>query len=165
MSPKSAEPLQQGRVSDPEELFFIIQSEFYQSLINHNLERLPRKIDVNVFLNTKKKVIAWEKDNILYNRAIKEFEGLCKDGFSPIDFEESVFFPEEMNKYLLDMFYLGVITDVQLDLILETLVFKRMKQEEWGIKKGIPHTTVRTLKHRAEKAIRQFEAKRQRERD
>jgi len=154
-----------GRVSDPEELFFIIQSEFYQSLINHNIERLPRKIDVNVFYNTKKRVTSWEKENILYNKAIKEFEGLCKDGYSSVDLAESVFYPEEMNSYLLEMFYMGVISAMQLDLILETLVLKRMSQKEWAEKKGIPYSTVRTLKHRAEIAIRQFEEKRQKERD
>ena len=68
-----------------------------------------------------------------------------------------------MNSYLLEMFYMGVISAMQLDLILETLVYKRMGQKEWAEKKGIPHSTVRTLKHRAEIAIRQFEAKRQKE--
>ena len=153
------------RVSDPEDLFIIIQCEFYESLINHNIERLPRKIDVNVFYNTKKRVTSWEKENILYNNAIKEYEGLCKDGYSPVDMEESVFYPEEMNSYLLEMFYMGVISAMQLDLILETLVYKRMGQKEWAEKKGIPYSTVRTLKHRAEKAIRQFEGKRQNQKE
>jgi len=57
------------RVAEPEELFNEIQWDFYRSVISHNLERLPRKIDVNIFLNTKKKVIAWEKENIRYKEA------------------------------------------------------------------------------------------------
>ncbi len=152
-------------VPDPEELFSRIQWDFYHSLINHNLERLPRKIDVNVFLNTKKKVIAWERDNILYNGALRELENLCKAGLSPENLEESRVYPEEMEAYLLDMVYRKVINEVQYDLILETLVYKRMNQWVWAEKRGIPYNTVRSIRYRAEMTIRQFEDKREKERE
>lgn len=153
-----------SRVDDYEELFNQIQWNFYQTVKTHDLERLPRKIDVNIFLNTKKKVIAWEKENIREDEALRELEDLSKAGLSPSDLEESVVHPEEMETYLLDMVYRKVINETQYDLLLETLVYKRMSQKEWAQRKGIPHTTARTLKHRAEKAIRLFEEKRRSER-
>lgn len=152
-----------SRVDDHEELFSRIQWDFYQTVMNHDVERLPRKIDVNIFLNTKKKVISWEKENIREDEALRELDALSKAGLSPSDLEESVVHPEEMETYLLDMVYRMVINETQDDLLLETLVYKRMSQKEWAQRKGIPHTTARTLKHRAEKTIRLFEEKRRSE--
>jgi len=152
-------------VAEPEELFYEIQWDFYRSVISHNLERLPRKIDVNIFLNTKKKVIAWEKENIRYKEALRKLEDLHKAGMSPADLEESNVYPEEMEAYLLDMVYRKVITETQYDLILETLVYKRMNQREWAEKRGIPYNTVRSLRYRAEMAIRRFEEQRHKEED
>lgn len=153
------------RVAEPEDLFNEIQWDFYRTVISHNLERFPRKIDVNIFLNTKKKVIAWEKKNIRYKEALRELEDLHKAGISPADLEESRVYPEEMKAYLLDMVYRKVITETQYDLILETLVYKRMNQREWAEKRGIPYNTVRSLRYRAEMAVKQFEEERQKKKD
>ena len=146
-----------SRVPDPEALFGRIQWDFYHTLINHNLDRLSKKIDVNIFLNTKKKVIAWEKENISYREEIKEIENLYKAGLSPADIVQSETYPEEREAYLLDKVYRKVISRTQYDLILETLVYKRMNQREWAEKNGIPYSTVRNLRYRAEMAIRNFE--------
>jgi len=148
-----------SRVDDHEELFSRIQLDFYHTVRSHNLERLPRKIDVNIFLNTKKRVIAWEKENIRADEALTELYDLSMAGFSPADLEESLIHPEEMETYLLDMVYRKIITEVQYDLLLDTLVYKRMSPQEWALQRSIPHATARILKHRAEKAIRRFEKK------
>ncbi len=153
------------RVADPEALFNEIQWDFYHSVINHNLDRLPRKIDVNIFLNTKKKVIAWEKENLRYKEALNGLVDLCKTGLSPNDLEESRVYPEEMEAYLLDMVYRKIITKIQYDLILETRVYKRMNQREWAEKRGIPYNTVRSLRSRAQMAIKRFEKKRRKDKD
>lgn len=153
-----------SRVDDHEELFSRIQVDFYHTVKTHDVERLPRKIDVNIFLNTKKKVIAWEKELIREDELIRDLAQLEDTGLSPSDLEESHVPPEEMETYLLDMVYRKVITEMQYDLLLDTLVYKRMSQKEWALKRGIPHTTARTLKYRAEKAIRLFEEKRRSER-
>lgn len=151
-------------VDDPEELFCRIQSDFYHAVTSHNVERLPRKIDVNLFLNTRKKVLAWERESLRNRDALRgsiaEFRDLSEAGLSPADLVESIVHPEEMDVYLLDMVYRKVITETQYDLLIETSVYERMSQKEWALKRGIPHTTVRTLKHRAEKAIRCFEKER-----
>lgn len=150
-------------VDDQEELFCRIQSDFYHAVTSHDVERLSRKIDVNIFLNTKKKVLAWERENLRSRDALREsiaeFRDLSEAGLSPADLVESIVHPEEMDVYLLDMVYRKVITETQYDLLLETSVYKRMSQKEWALKRGMPHTTVRTLKHRAEKTIRRFEEK------
>ncbi len=148
-----------SRVGDHEELFSRIQLDFYHTVVSHDLERLPRKIDVNIFLNTKKKIIAWEKEKIRQNKALKEIESLGKVGLSLADLEATIFQPEELTLYLLDMVYRKVINETQYDLIIETQVYKRMSPQEWAIKKGLPHATARILKHRAEKAMRRFEDK------
>lgn len=148
-----------SRVDDHEELFSRIQLDFYHTVRSHNLERLPRKIDVNVFLNTKKKVIAWEKEKVRQDKALREIESLGKVGLSLADLETTIFQPEELALYLLDKVYRKVINETQYDLLIETQVYKRMSPQEWALKKGIPHATARILKHRAEKALRRFEDK------
>lgn len=101
--------------------------------------------------------LLWEQENLRYKDALKELEDLCEEGISPEDLDELNVHPEEMEAYLLDMVYLKVITDTQYELILETLVYKRLHPREWAEKKGMPYTTARTLKHRAEIALRRFE--------
>ncbi len=148
-----------SHVDDHEELFCRIQWDFYQTVMSHDVERLSRKIDVNIFLNTKKRIIAWEKENIREDEAVKELCQLEEAGLSPSDLEESHVPPEEMETYLLDMVYRKVITETQYDLLLETQVYKRTHPQRWATEKGISYATARSLKHRAEKAIRQFEEK------
>jgi len=148
-----------SRVGDHEELFGRIQLDFYHTVVSHDAERLPRKIDVNIFLNTKKKIITWEKEKVRQNKALRELEALGKVGLSFADLEATIFQPEELALYLLDKVYRKVISETQYDLIIETQVYKRMSPQKWALKKGIPHATARILKYRAEKALRQFENK------
>lgn len=149
-------------VTDPERLLNEIWWSFYQSLMNHNPERISRKIDVNIFLNTKKRVIAWEKGNLRYEEVRKELEDLCKDGLSPFDFKKSNHYPQEMKAYLLSMLYRKVISEAQYELLIETLVYKRMSQKKWAEKRGIPDNTARALKLRAKRAIKHFEEEKRR---
>lgn len=149
-----------SRVDDYEELFSRIQWDFYQTFMSHDLERLPRKIDVNIFLNTKKKIIAWEKENIRHEEASRDVENHSRMGLSLADVEKTPVHPEEMEAYLLNMVYRDVVTETQYDLIIETLVYKRMNQREWAEKRGLNYHTARNLRTRAEKAIRQFEKER-----
>ena len=118
-----------------------------------------------MLFRSKKKVIAWEKENLRYKEALKGLVDLCKTGLSPNDFEETMIYPEEMEAYLLDMVYRKIITKTQYDLILETRVYKRMNQKEWAKKRGIPYNTVRSLRSRAQMAIKRFEKKRRKDKD
>lgn len=167
------------RNSDLTELFTKIQEEFYQSLMNHNLERLPQKVDVNIILNVKKRIIAWEGKNLGNTQEQRELEKTCKELYTerlkakktwreiteeanairqitPFDFWKSNIYPEEMESFLLDMVYKKIISEIQFELLRETLVFKRMSQKEWADKKGIPEGTVRSLRLRAKVAIIEF---------
>lgn len=154
-----------NRVSDLEELFNRIQEEFYHSLMNHNLERLPKKINMNVLFNTRKKVIAWEEEKLRYGKALKEFDNLSELNLSPFDLAKSQIYPEQIEEYLLDMVYREIITQIQYELILETQVYKRMNQKEWALKRGIPHSTVRTLMLRAKMAMKRYEEEREKEKE
>lgn len=154
----------QFRVAEPKELFSTIQDVFFQSLMDYNLEQLPKKVDINIFFNTKKGIIKWEKKNLCDKEKAKRLiEDYSKDGLSPSDLCKSKVYPEQMEDFLLDKVYRGIITDTQYDLILETLVYKRMNQREWAEQKGMSYHTVRNLRYRAEVAIRGYEEKRRKE--
>lgn len=141
-------------VADPQELFSIIQWSFYHCLSNHDLKRLPRKIDVNIYLNTRKKVIAWERENLRYKDEARSMKELCNGGLTMADLAESTVHTEEIATYLMDMVSLGVINETQYDIIMETLIRRTMNMREWSEKSGISYNTVRTLKMRAETALR-----------
>jgi len=145
-----------SRNPNPQELFNEIQWDFYQSVINHDLNRLPRKIVVNIFLNTKHKVTDWEKENRRYGQILDDFGEAIREGLPLADLDEEAVYPEEMESYLLDLVYRKVITQTQYDLFLETLVYKRMSPKEWAARRGVSHAAARILKHRAEKAITAF---------
>ena len=73
------------------------------------------------------------------------------------DLFASKIYPEEMEAYLLEMVYRKVITETQYDLLLETLVYRRMNQREWAERKGLCYNTVRNLRYRAQVAMRGYE--------
>ena len=145
------------RVANQEELFSRIQWNFYQSVIAHDVGRLPEKIVVNIFLNTKKRIVAWQTENIRERKRKRELVDLYKAGIEPGALAESPVHPEEKQTYLLEMVYRKIITKTQYDLILETLVYKQMNQRVWAELRGIPYNTVRNLRYRAEMAIRGYE--------
>jgi len=144
-------------VADQEELFSRIQWDFYQSVVTHDLDRLPRKIDVNIFLNTKKRIVGWIRDNVRQRGGMEELSEYYRAGFALGDLFASKIYPEEMEAYLLEMVYRKVITETQYDLLLETLVYKRMNQREWAERKGLCYNTVRNLRYRAQVAMRGYE--------
>lgn len=147
-------------VADQEELFSRIWWDFYQSVVSHDLGRLPRKIDVNIFLNTKKRIVGWIRDDVRQREGMEELSESYRAGFALGDLFASKIHPEEMEAYLLEMVYRKVITETQYDLLLETLVYKRMNQREWAERKGLCYNTVRNLRYRAQVAIRENERER-----
>ncbi len=146
-------------VADPEELFGRIQWYFYQAVMGHDPDRSSEKIDVNIFLNTKKKTVAWVDSVIKEREAVKELGALERAGLDAGDLGESQVPPEEMESYLLGMVYRDIITEMQYDLIVETLVYRRMNQREWAEKRGVSYNTVRNLRYRAEMAIMEHKRK------
>jgi hypothetical protein len=149
---------------DQEDLFSRIQWDFYHSVIGHDLDRLPRKIDVNIYLNTMKRVTDWENRNRRERDSIEDLHDICESGLFPVDLRESEVHPEEMESYLLGMVYRKVINQKQYDLIVDTVVHKRMTQKEWAKQKGMATKTAKMLKYRAGIAMRQHEKKRRRQR-
>lgn len=145
---------------DSEELFSRIQWDFYHTVITHDLEQRPKKIDVNIVLDTRKRVTEWEAENIQYQKRHKNIDNINETDISLLDLRKDSVNPEEMEEYLLEMVYRKVITDIQFDLIVETRIYGRMTQEEWAAKQGISHVNARQLKLRAERAIRKYEQNR-----
>lgn len=150
---------------DHEDLFSRIQWDFYHSVIGHDLDRLPRKIDVNIYLNTMKKVTDWENRNRRERDSVEDLQSLCESGLLPVDLRKSEVHPEEIEAYLLEMVYREVISKKQYDLFMETVVHKKMTQKEWAKQKGIAIKTAKMLKYRAGIAIRQYEGKRRRQQE
>ncbi len=144
-------------VPNPDELFSRIQLDFYRTAVEYPLGGRPRKIDVNLILDTKKKVTRWQRQEALYGEHHKQL-GSAHETRPPLaDLWRSEVFPEEMEGYLLDVLYRKVINEQQYDLLLETQVYKRMSQKEWAEARGVAYATVRSWRYRAELAIRQYE--------
>ena len=161
-----------SRVADPMALFCEIIWSFFRCVIKHNLKRLPKKVDVNIFLNTKKKVIAWERKKIksietlcdeeilkvIENKYFEDNEFKDEQDCIPIlaDYEKSTYYPEEVEIYLLDKVYRGVITKTQYEIIIDTLVYKSMNMRVWAENNSVEYNTVRSLRYRAEVALREY---------
>ena len=149
-----------------DELFARVQADFFHTAVSYPLERRPRKIDVNLILDTKKKVTRWQREEALYREQHEEFVPTHEGRPSLAELLVSEIFPEEMESYLLDLVYRKVISERQYDLLLETDVSKRMTQKEWAEARGFAYATVRSWHFRTKAAIRKYErARREREQE
>jgi hypothetical protein len=158
-------------VPDPDDLFVRIQTEFFHVTASYPLDRRPRKIDVNLILDTKKKVTRWQREEALFRDHHEEWVethkvrlGRRKEWVSPYaerpslaDYQVTEVFPEEMEEYLLDLVYRKVINGRQRDLILEVDVYRRMSEKQWAEVRGFAYATVRSWHFRAEAVIRRYE--------
>lgn len=138
---------------DHDELFARIQVDFFHTAVSYPLERRPRKIDVNLVLDTKKRVTRWQREEALYRERHEEFGPAHEDKQALSELVVSRVFPEEMEAWLLDLVYRKVINEQQYDLLLETEVHKRMTEKAWAESRGVPYATVRSWHHRAKMAI------------
>ena len=145
-------------VTDREELFSRMTTEFCQTAMSYSIENRPRKIDVNLILDTKKKLIRWRNDEIEYHqvRLPRERDRRLAE------WQESIF-PEDMEACLSDLAFRGVINGNQLDLILEVDIHKRSSEKQWAADRGVAYATVRSWRFRAVEAI-QKDVRAQRER-
>ena len=149
-----------------DELMARVQFDFFRTAIAYPLERRPQKIDANLIFDTMKKVTRWQGEEVLYDQQHEEFVPAHEGRPSFVELQVSEIFPEEMETYLLDLLYRGVINDRQYDLLLETDVYKRMTQKVWAATRGFAYATVRSWHFRAEAAIRKYEqARREREQE
>lgn len=117
----------------------------------------PQKINANLYLDTRKKVTAWQEEEKAYRGQHKALGPEHELGVVPANVHESEVFPEEMEAYLLSMVLRQVIDENEYDLLVETGVYGRMTQKEWAQARGVPHATVRSWRHRAVQAIREHE--------
>jgi len=151
----------QRNVSCPDDLFSNIQVEFFHVVHTYSLLRRPRKIDVNLILDTKKRITKWQRDEIAQGQEVSGLDTPYRDdGIRTKDYWESDIHPKEMEGYLLDLACQRVITQLQLDLILVTRVHKRQTQQEWAELNGMSYNTVKNLRYRAETAIRKYSSRR-----
>lgn len=146
---------------DPDDLFSRIQVEFFQVAVTYPLDRRPQKVNINLYLDTWKKVTAWQREEAKYREQYEHLGPAHELGMVPADVQESEVFPEEMEAYLLDLVYRQTIDENQYDLLIETEVYKRMTQKEWSKARGVKHPTARCWRHRAEAAIREYGKARQ----
>ena len=140
-----------------DELFARVQADFFHTVVSYPLDRRPRKIDVNLILDTKKKVTFWQREEIFYRERHEKLVPAHEDRPSFAELLVSEIFPEEMESYLLDLVYRKVINERQYDLLLETDVHKRMTQKVWAATRGFAYATVRSWHFRAKVAIRKYE--------
>jgi len=144
-------------VANPKDLFSRVQADFFHTAVSYPLDRRPRKIDVNLILDTKKKVTRWQREEIRYHQQHEEFGPAHEDRPSLAELQVSEVFPEQMEEYLLDLTYRKVINERQLDLLREVDVYQRMTEKQWAEARGVAYATVRSWHFRAEAAIRNHE--------
>lgn len=154
--------LYRRRVPDPDELFSRIVVAFFHTAVSYPLDRRPIKVDVNLILDTRKKIVQWQREEAAH-RQRHEVLDASHEARAPLSlFQPSEVFPEEMEAYLLDLVYRNVITQQQYDLLLETQVYARMSQKEWAKVRRVTYATVRSWRFRAEQTIRRYEESRRR---
>lgn len=141
-------------VTDPEELFCRIQSEFFHVATSYPLDRRPRKVDVNLVLDVKKRISRWQAEESRYKAGLDALA----EGEVPSGEPEPEPSPGELEQYLLELVYTGVITEQQFDLLLETKVRGRTTLKAWGEAHGVPEGTVRSWVFSAGEAIRRYRA-------
>lgn len=144
-------------VPNPKDLFSRVQLDFYHTAVSYPLDRRPRKIDVNLILDTMKKVTRWQREEARYHKQHEEFGPAHEDRPSLAELQVSEVFPEQMEEYLLDLTYRKVINERQLDLLREVDVYRRMTEKQWAEARGVAYATVRSWHFRAEAAIRKHE--------
>lgn len=163
---------------DPDYLLLRVCDGFYEVAVTYPRHR-PGSIGGNLYWDTWKKVAKWQKEEATYSERHKDFgeTPYCnrhedpkqkailhkrrKQPAPPVTFyteladvQESEVFPEELEPYLEEMVLRQVINETQYDLLLETAVYRRMTEKEWAKARGVKYATVRSWRHRAEKAIR-----------
>lgn len=139
---------------DAEERWSRLIWEFYRVVRTHHLVRRPTKIFANIHLDTMKAMCRWDAAEARERGALAELAVLRSAGLSPDDLDSTIH-TNEVEMVLDDLVLLSIVSDIQRDLILETLVHRRMNQREWAESRGISYNTVRSLRSRAESAIRQ----------
>ena len=152
-------------MANPDELFARIQTDSFQIAMAYPLDRRPQKIDVNLVLDTRKKVTTWLRAE---NRLQQRYEPIDRAAAQVkrlAEVQDSNVLPEEMESYLLDLVRRGVIDRCQFDLLIETEVYRRMSQKEWAETRHVPHSTARTWRFRAEQAVREYEKTRREQED
>ena len=95
-----------------------------------------------------------------YQEMIQEITALNEAGFDLKDFHDLHIDAKEAEQYLVDLVYRGVINETQYDLLSATKVSQKYSLKEWCQEKGIEYNTARSLRYRAEVAMRAFEANR-----
>ncbi|MFW6157738.1 MAG: hypothetical protein ACOC8E_00100 [Planctomycetota bacterium] len=146
--------------ADEEDLFGRVQTEFYDVAVAYPLDRRPRKIDVNLLLDTRSKVNAWLRREAKERELHEGLGPAAETGLRPTDVQERAATAGEMEAYLLGFLRAGVIDEDQYDLLLETAVHRRMTQKEWAEAHGIAPATARSWRHRAWSAIRECDQRR-----
>ena len=144
-------------VPNQKDLFSRVQVDFFHTAVSYPLDRRPRKIDVNLILDTKKKVTRWQREEGRYHQQHEEFGPAHENRPSLAELQVSEVFPEQMEEYLLDLTYRKVINERQLDLLREVDVYRRMTEKEWAEAHEFTYATVRSWHFRAEAAIRRHE--------
>lgn len=142
---------------NPDDLFSRIQADFCHTALTYPLDRRPRKIDVNLYRDTWKKVTCWQKEEAKHREPCQPLEPADDTHIILGDPREAEVHPEDMEVHLLGYVFKKVINETQYDLLLETEVYKRMSQKEWAEARGVPHATARSWRHRAERDIGKYE--------
>jgi len=144
---------------DPDDLLSQIRAGLYEVAASYPLHR-PGSIGGNLYWDIWKRLTAWQREEAVYRKHHQRLEPADEPHITLGDPREAEVHPEDMEGYLLGLLYRKVISNMQYDLLLETEVYNRVSQKEWAEARGVKHSTARSWRHRAERAIQGYEAAR-----
>lgn len=143
------------RTLDPESLFEMLQWEFFQVVKRHDPDRQPGKIDVHLFLNTKKRILQWERGNHRERQNLGKIMELERAGLPWKGMEEVQIPPEDLEAFLLDLLQRGILNALEHDLLLQTSVYRRTTLKRWARAKKMASSTACELRQKVFRVIQE----------
>lgn len=157
-----------GQVQNKQELWSEVYWAFLNTILRYPLFSRPKKIAMNVKLDTLSKVCRWQKDESKYRKAIALFASGTEPGelageVRPREIQDPGKASDEWTEkeigraqiFLQRFVDEGVITEADYYLILGTRVYgAQLKQ--YALDHGLSPEAAKKRRQRAEKAIREY---------
>ena len=139
--------------NDLQEFFQVIQTSFLETLSRYYPQKPYCKVGVNIYLNTKNRVYRWRGKLMRRKELSNHLAGDLPGAADVSRIESQGTSPEEIDAHLLKCMYQGVISKKQYEVLVETVIFKRMNLKQWAEQTKTSSSQVRSLKKRAIKYL------------
>jgi hypothetical protein len=138
---------------EPEALLGQIQWEFFRQLLKYDLETYPKKIHINIALNTRREVNTWMTHQDRGPEDLNPPDVLDEIPIPQPSVSDWPVPPEEIEPFLMDLRLQGLLSPIQLRVIVETYLHADRTVTEWARKNNIPLRTALSHHRRALRII------------